>query len=174
MAIRPGRCYHHQTNKPYTRVSRRSPRKSYVKGVPVGKIHHFETGNVKGAASFPLTFHIVCTQNRQMRSNCLEAARVSATKYLTAKVGETNFFLKIRPYPHHVLREKPLATGAGADRFSEGMRRSFGKPHGVSARIKAGQKVVTVKAIAGKEKEVKEALRRASMKLPGKCRIVLE
>ena len=172
MAIRPGRCYHHQTNKPYTRVSKRRPRKSYVKGVPVGKIHHFETGNVRGAKNFPLEFHIICTQERQMRSNCLEAARVSATKYLTAKIGEHGFFLKVRPYPHHVLREKPLATGAGADRFSEGMRRSFGKPLGTAARIAPGQKIVTVKAIAGKEKEVKEALRRASMKLPGICKVV--
>ena len=39
-------------------------------------------------------------------------------------------------YPHHVLRENKQATGAGADRVSQGMRCAFGKNVGTAARVK--------------------------------------
>lgn len=147
----------------------RKPRKSYVKGVPVSKIHQFETGAV--GVKFPKTHHLVAKKPVQIRSNCLEAARISATKYLISELGEKGFFLKILVYPHHVLRENSMATGAGADRFSQGMRRSFGKPIGQAARVSAGQRVITVKFEPASEKIVREALRRASTKLPGSCAI---
>ena len=70
------------------------------------------------------------------------------------------------------LREKSMATGAGADRFSQGMRRSFGKPVGQAARLKQDQNIIMVEIRKGKEKEAKEALRRAAAKLPGTWRIV--
>jgi large subunit ribosomal protein L10e len=170
--IRPGRCYHHINKRAYTRISKKRPKKGYVKGVPVSKIHHFETGDAKHLSNSPVISSIVTTMDRQMRSNCLEAARQSATKYLTAKLGDNGFFLKVRIFPHHVLREKALATGAGADRFSQGMRMSFGRPANQAARVKAGQKIISARVSVGKEVELKEALRRASMKLPGNCRIV--
>ncbi len=172
MALRPGRCYHHITQKPWTRISIRVPPKSYVKGVPAGKIHQFEVGNVKGKAGFPLAYSLVPTRDRQFRSNCLESARVMATKYLAQNLGEQGFFFKMRKYPHHVLRENPLATGAGADRFSQGMRQSWGKPIGSAARILIGEKICTAWVPEGKDEIVKEALHRAIAKLPGACRVV--
>lgn len=171
--IRPGRCYHHFKNKPFTRISIHVPRRSYVKGVPVGKIHQFEVGNVKGQNTFPLVYSLAPTRDRQMRSNCLEAARQIITKYLAKNLGDMGFFLKIRLYPHHVIRENPMATGAGADRFSQGMRQSWGKPIGTAARVLEGQKLLTIRVPAGQEKVAKEALHRAIAKLPGMCRIVV-
>ncbi|MFQ6020703.1 MAG: 50S ribosomal protein L16 [Candidatus Aenigmatarchaeota archaeon] len=170
--LRPGRCYTKKTKKPYTRISMRKPRKSYVKGVPASKIHQFEVGDVKG--NFPVIFHLISKDDVQIRSNALESARVTTTKHLTKKLGTKNFFLKIRVYPHHVLRFKPLATGAGADRFSQGMRRAFGKPIGVSARVKKNQKILTVRAPANSEIIVKESLKRASSKVPCSCKIVAD
>lgn len=164
MGLRPGRCYNKKTKKPYTRISIHKPRKSYVKGVPVVKIHQFEMG-AKG--DYPMTFELVCKHNRQIRSNSLESARITTLKYLTKKLGETNFFFKVLVYPHHVLRENSIATGAGADRFSQGMRHSFGKPIGQAARVKIGQRIMMVKAPKNSEKIVREALNRASKKLPG-------
>lgn len=172
--LRPGRCYHHFAKKPCTRISIHTPRRSYVKGVPVGKIHQFEVGNTKGQNGFPLVYSLVPTFDRQMRSNCLEAARQIITKYLAKNLGEQGFFLKIRVYPHHVLRENPMATGAGADRFSQGMRQSWGKPIGTAARVSADQKILTIRVPAGSEKIAKEALRRAITKLPGACKVVGE
>ncbi len=172
--LRPGRCYHHIAGKPWTRISIRVPPKSYVKGVPTSKIHQFEVGAVKEQRKFPLVYYLVVDRDRQFRSNCLEAARQIAAKYLAANLGESGFFLKMLKYPHHVLRENPLATGAGADRFSQGMRRAWGKPIGQAARIFAGENVMIVRAPAGKDKIVKEALDRARKKLPGCCKVVAE
>jgi large subunit ribosomal protein L10e len=171
MALRPGRCYNKYYAKPYTRVAIRVPKKSYVKGVPQSKIFHFEMGT-KG--DYPLVFHLICEKNIAIRSNALEAARVAAQRYLSSNVGDKNYFFKVRVVPYHVLRENPLATGAGADRFSQGMRKAFGKPIGVAALVKEGQKIMSVWTVEGKEKLVKEALRRAARKLPGCCRIVAE
>jgi large subunit ribosomal protein L10e len=169
MGLRPGRCYHHLKKKPYTRISIHRPRISYVKGVPASKIHQFEVGK-KG--DYPLKVFLETGNDVQVRSNSLEAARVIATKYLTKHIGENEFFLKILVYPHHILRENSMATGAGADRFSEGMRHSFGKPIGQAARVRAGQRIMVVNAPENSRDIVKEALSRAIKKLPGNCKIV--
>jgi len=169
MGLRPGKCYHTLKKKPYTRISIHRPRISYVKGVPASKIHQFEVGK-KG--DYPIKFFLASSQDIQMRSNTLEAARVTATKYLTKHLGENGFFLKILVYPHHVLRENSMATGAGADRFSEGMRHSFGRPIGQAARVRAGQRIMAVQAPENSLEIVKGALERAIKKLPGECMIV--
>lgn len=169
MGLRPGRCYHKINKKPFTRISTRRPRRSYVKGVPASKIHQFEVGVKK---DYPLTFYLQSKVDVQLRSNALEAARVTVTKHLGKNLGEENFFLKVLVYPHHVLRENSMATGAGADRFSDGMRRSFGKPIGQAARIKANQRVLMVKAPLNSEKFVKDAFERASKKISGSYRIL--
>jgi large subunit ribosomal protein L10e len=75
-------------------------------------------------------------------------------------------------FPHHVLRFNPIATGAGADRFSQGMKKSFGRPLGVAARVKKNQKVMSAFTQKNSEKVVKEAFRKASMKLPCQCKVV--
>ena len=169
MALRPGRCYNKITKRPWTRVSKRKPRKSYVKGVPAPKIHHYETGDRRG--TFKIKKQLISKKDVQIRSNALESCRVAATKHLSTKLGDKGFFFKVHVFPHHVLRENAMATGAGADRFSQGMRKSFGKPKGQSARVREGQVVLTAKGNAGSEKALKEALKRASAKLAGTYRI---
>lgn len=99
MGLRPGRCYHTLKKKPYTRISIHKPRISYVKGVPASKIHQFEVGK---KSNYPLKLFLEAGMDVQVRSNSLEAARVTATKYLTNKLGENEFFLKILVYPHHI------------------------------------------------------------------------
>jgi large subunit ribosomal protein L10e len=169
--LRPGRCYNKFANKPFTRFSKRKPKKSFVKGVPVSKIHHFDLGDKKGI--FTNQYHITPTDDIQIRSNALESARMACQKYLAKHLGDKGFRMKIRVYPHHILRQNSIATGAGADRFSQGMRRSFGKPTGQAARVKKDQKVFTVHTNANSYKIVKEALRRASAKLSGTYKIVI-
>ncbi|MBI4163889.1 MAG: 50S ribosomal protein L16 [Candidatus Aenigmarchaeota archaeon] len=171
MGLRPGRCYR-KLKRPYTRQSQRKPRKGYVKGVPGSKIHTFQTGTAK--PEFSLTVNLVATQAAQIRHNALEAVRVAATKALTKGLGsETNFFLKILIYPHQILRENSMATGAGADRFQSGMRLAFGRPVGTAARVRANQTILTVKVLQGRYSEVKQALKTASSKLPIPCKIAI-
>lgn len=170
MGLRPGRCYHTLKKKPNTRISIRKPRRSFVKGVPASKIHQFEIGKDK---NYPLTFYLQSKEDIQIRSNALESARVTITKSLTENLGEDSFFFKILVYPHHILRENPMATGAGADRFSEGMRHSFGKPIGQTARVRTNQKIFMVKSPNNSEGIVKEAFNKASKKLPGSYKIII-
>ncbi|NOX71467.1 MAG: 50S ribosomal protein L16 [Candidatus Micrarchaeota archaeon] len=167
-SLRPARCYR-KLERPNTRQSQRKPRKSYVKGVPYPKIHRFTLGNKK--ANFNLSMYLKVENGVQIRHNALEAARIAVHKSLTKNIGEGMYLLKVLVFPHHVMRENPLATGAGADRFSTGMRKSFGKPIGLAARVKGGQRVIQIKIDAGKEKEGKRALKLAAIKLPSSCTI---
>jgi large subunit ribosomal protein L10e len=168
--LRPARCYNKINKKPFTRVSQRRPRRSYAKGVPPSKIHQFEIGNRK--RDYPNKYYLTALEDVQIRSNAMEAVRVTITKCLSKRIGEENFFLKILLYPHHILRENSMATGAGADRFSDGMRRSYGKPIGQAARIKTGQSLLVAMVPENSEKFVKEAFERGGKKLSGKFRLM--
>lgn len=157
----------------YTRVSGHAyVRKEYMGGVPGSKITIFDMGNP--SAEFPVALSLVAKEACQIRHNALEAARIFANRYLVNGVGRKNFYLKIRLYPHHVLRENKLATGAGADRVSSGMRHAFGRAVGTAARVKRGQKMLSVEVEGQNVKYAKEALKRASYKLPTPCKIVID
>jgi len=109
----------------------------------------------------------------QIRHNALEAARVVSHKFLEKKVGgSNNYFYKILVYPHNVLREKSIATGAGADRFSQGMRKAFGRPSGRAAIVKPGQRLIMVRVNKEHVQAARQALKRASSKM--RCRTTVE
>jgi len=148
------------------------PKKGYVKGVPKPKITEFELGT---KAQYDLSLYLVAERPVQIRHNALEAARIAAVQKLEKSIirGST-FFLKVRVYPHQVLRENALATGAGADRFQQGMRMSFGKPIGTAAIVDAGQTIIEVRVSEANVPAAKLALKQASYKLPTPCRIVVE
>ena len=171
MGLRPGRTMR-RLERPYTRVSTRKPRKSYVKGVPGIKIHHFEMGNKEG--EFDKSVYLVAKDGVQIRHNALEAGRIVAHKYLEKKIGSKNYFMKILAYPHHVYREKPVATGAGADRYSQGMRLAFGKPAGRALQTYEGQKLVEIRIKKENLEIAKTALKRFSSKIPAKTSIIVE
>lgn len=168
MGLRPGRCYR-RWERPNSRQSVRVPKKGYVKGVPKPKITGFELG-VK--ADYQKVLFLSAERQVQIRHNALESARITAVQLLEKNIGKGNtFFLKIRVFPHHVLRENALATGAGADRFQSGMRQSFGKPVGTAARVRAGQKIIEVRVNSQAVMAAKNALKKASYKLPTPCKI---
>jgi large subunit ribosomal protein L10e len=53
------------------------------------------------------------------------------------------------------------------------MRGSYGKPHGMSARVSIGQILISVRSRDVNQKHMIEALRRAKFKFPGRQKIVL-
>ncbi len=171
MGLRPGRCYR-KLHRPYTRQSRRKPRKGYVKGVPGSRIRRFNIGDING--SYDNVVYLVADDSVNIRHNALEASRMSAVGYMEKKSGKGNWFFRIRVYPHHVMRENPLATGAGADRFQQGMRQSFGKPIGLAARVFSGQIIAEFWCKSQHVQNAKEALRRMKNKLPLKCKISVD
>src|SRR3989338_6737591 len=170
MGIRPAKCYR-RPHRPYTRVSTRRPRKSYVKGVPKPKITGFEYGQ-KG--NYSRTLYLLSDSHIQIRHNSLEAARIAVVRELEKNVGKAGFFFKVRVFPHHVLRENVMATGAGADRFQQGMRRSFGKPIGTADIVKIGQKIMEIRVNEAYVPKAKQAFRAAVHKLPIKGKIAIE
>lgn len=171
MGLRPGRCYN-KFQRPYTRQSTHVPRKGYVKGVPKPKITEFQLGSMAGKDK---TLYLISTKDVQIRHNSLEAARIAAVHLLEKNLAKSGgYFIRVRVFPHQVLRENALATGAGADRFQQGMRASFGNPIGTAARVHEGQKVFEVRVQSNSIKLAKDALMQARYKLPMPCKIVME
>ena len=165
MPLRPAKAYRHFSGPAYTR-------RDFVEGVPGTRVTFFDMGNPAG--DFPIEMSLVAREAGQIRHNAIEAARIAANRLLETKVGKERYHLKIRIYPHQILRENPMAIGAGADRISDGMRLAFGRPIGTAARISVGQRVITVRAAEGFGPVAKESLQRAAGKLPLICRLVVE
>jgi len=157
--------------RPYTRISKYK-KKSFIKTTTNVKVIRFNTGNLK--KKFPYSLHLVSKEGLQIRDNALESARQTCNRLLEGTLGLGGYFMQVRTYPHHILRENPLAQGAGADRFSTGMQKSFGKPIGSAARIKIGQKVVTVSVNEPNLELAKKALTRFKKKVPGSWLIETE
>jgi len=102
-----------------------------------------------------------------------KVSRIAANRVLEKNVGREDFMLKIIPYPHQVIREHKRVNVAQADRFQEGMKRAWGKPTYVAARIMALKPIIIAEVNKEGIVHAKEALKRASAKFPSKCRIVV-
>lgn len=165
--LRKGVCYR-KLEKPYTRKSRKRE-KSYVRGAPYPKIVMFDMGNKN--ANFQYRVKLISKNSAQVRHNALEAARIAVNKKLSKHIGSENYYFKIKVYPHHILRENPLAAGAGADRFQTGMSHPFGKPIGLAAQIKKGQEIMFVDTEEKYVKVAKDAMKQAVYKFPLKGKI---
>ena len=125
-------------------------------------------------SSFDYKVSLVVQAPIQIRHNALEAARVAANKVLFDTLGETGYIVRLRPYPHIVLRENRMIATAGADRLQEGMRRAFGKPTSRAARMRAGQSILDLYVNQPHVDLAKEALKVSSSKLAATCRIVVD
>ncbi|MGV8087808.1 MAG: 50S ribosomal protein L16 [Methanomicrobiales archaeon] len=157
MVRKPAKMYRNLAKKAYTR-------REYMGGVPGSKVVQFDMGNL--SQEFPLELNMIVEESCQIRHSALEAARISINRKLLKDVGRMNFHLKLRVFPHHVLRENKQATGAGADRVSEGMRLAFGKAVGTAARVMKDQVVFTTYTTPQYLDKVKLAMKAGSHKLP--------
>ncbi len=142
--------------------------KKFAPGAPNPKVARFTTG--KSRPDYDNMFKLVSEGKVQIRHNALEAARVTASKKV-ALIGEENYFLKVVTYPHLILRENKMVATAGADRLQEGMRKAFGKPIGLAARVDIGDTVLELSLKAENFEKGKEAMKAASTKLPMKTRM---
>jgi len=149
--------------RPYTRISK-FREKSFIRTSPSKKIIRFNMGNPR--KKFEYCLELVSKKDIQIRDIAIESARQTSNRVLEKKIGNANFYFHIRPYPHHILRENPLAAGAGADRFSTGMSHSFGKPIGSAVRVKRGQIVMNLKVDKINLEAAHEALKKAAKKMP--------
>ncbi|MDD3977307.1 50S ribosomal protein L16 [Methanomicrobium antiquum] len=164
MVRKPAKMYRALAKKAYTR-------REYMGGVPGSKIVQFDMGNTKQV--FPVEITIQADEACQIQHKALEAARMSVNRKLQKEIGRMNYHFKLRTFPHQVLRENKQATGAGADRVSEGMRMAFGKAVGTAARVEERQKIFTVYTTGEYAEKAKKALKTAGYKLPTPTRITV-
>ena len=141
-------------------------------GIPTSRITQFVLGNKK--ADFPMKLSLVAIEKCQIRHNALESARITVNRALEKSIGAANYRVRILVYPHAVLRENKQATGAGADRVSQGMRSAFGKNVGTAAIVKPEQAVITVETTEQNIAQAKNALRKAGIKIPTPCKVNIE
>jgi large subunit ribosomal protein L10e len=152
----------------FTRTSKYKS-KSYIKGVPMRKVTLYDMGALN--QTFPVTVKLFAKKPCNLRHNAIESGRMVANRVLASNFGKKGYSLHLHTFPHNILRENALATGAGADRFQTGMKHSFGKPVGTSAHIKKGKLLITARVPENGEKTAREALRKASSKFPIPCSI---
>ena len=165
--LRPARSVRGILSQPWARYSVKKPKKNYIRALPHTSLLIFKMGTQSG--SYDATVTLNTEQDIQVRSNALEAARQQVHKYLEANLP-MGYEFKVLVYPHQVIREHKMATGAGADRISQGMSHAFGKPTGVAARLRSGQPVFMIKTSKKNISHAKEAFRKASGKLSGSYR----
>ncbi len=172
MGLRPGRCYKWDSPA-YTRTCN-NPQDSFITGIPGSRVIHYNMGNPKG--NYKTEISIRTKEDMQIRHNALEAARMTVNRHIEKNLGRMNYHLKIKVYPHHVIRENVMATGAGADRVQSGMRNSFGKPVGRAARIRKGQAIFTayVNNDENSIETAKTALKKGIRKLPSPLEITMK
>ncbi len=161
-------CAYRRLERPFTRISK-FRNKAFVRARPHSKVIKYTMGDQK--RNFQHTILLKSLDNMQIRHNSIESARLTANRTLEKQIGRTNFFFKMRIYPHHILRENPLASGAGADRMSTGMKKAFGKPVGVAAQVSENQIIAELKVDKNHLPIARKALKRFTYKLPLKTRL---
>jgi large subunit ribosomal protein L10e len=149
--------------RPYTRVSK-FKKKSFIRMTPVRKVVRYDMGE-RGKYGYSLD--LIPKTSLQIRQETIESARQTSIRWLEKNVVKgAAFHFKIRKFPYHVLRENPLAAGAGADRMSTGMQKAFGKPIGTALQIKKGEKLFTVQVNKPQLEIARKAFARAANKMP--------
>ncbi|WEL19582.1 50S ribosomal protein L16 [Candidatus Nanohalococcus occultus] len=174
MGDRPASIYREHPGQPYTRQSQKK-NDNYIKGAPAPRVTQYVQGAKKGDHEFDSAVILTLDEDCTVRSEALESGRIAANSHLSKVLDpEEDYILRIKPYPHHVLRYHPLAGIAQADRYYEGMRKPFGRPIGRAAIVDEGQIVFKVEVDEGDLPEAKKALERASHKMPVPTRVKLE
>jgi len=131
-------------------------------------------GDIKGFDNddYKIQINIISKENCQVRDNSIEAVRQYFNRFLQTKIGK-EFYLEVKIYPHHILRENKMLTGAGADRMQTGMSRAFGKTMGRAALVKPNQVlfIIGIKNLRA-EVEARKLIRAIKARLP--CKVGTE
>ena len=168
MSEKPASMYRDIDKPAYTR-------REYITGIPGSKVAQYTMGDRHtDPEDYPVQISLKVDESVQIRHGSLESARLSANRHLIKELGEGNYRMILRKFPHQVIRENKQATGAGADRVSDGMRQSFGKIVGTAARIGSGERLFTAYCDVEQAEAVKEAYRRAYNKISPPCTVRVE
>jgi len=173
MALRKAAAYTKRKARPYTRKSKVKS-KSYIKTVPNSLVIKFRMGDLPGYRDGKYKIILIAKSHEkvQVRDHAIEAMRQFLNRFLTEKFKK-EFYFEVKPYPHHILRENKMLTGAGSDRMQTGMSKSYGKSIGRAALVKPGQEFFRIAVLTPKqESEARDLIRSIKSRLP--CRIYVE
>ncbi|MFA6269336.1 MAG: 50S ribosomal protein L16 [archaeon] len=187
MGIRPAQCYRSprhgvrlrkgsgrfarvkKQQRAYTRIAINVPDKNYIGAAPQLKIRQFNMGNP--LLKYDTVADLLVKDSIDIRDNAIESVRSTVNRKLSKDLGKDAYFMKVRVYPSHLIRENKQAQGAGADRVSQGMTLAFGVPIGRMARVNSGQVMLSVLCMKEQKETVKTALMRANAKFPCKVEV---
>lgn len=175
MAIRKASAYSKMKARPYTRQSRNKS-KSFIKTIPMHKVVKFHIGNQKDFREGKHTHGValLSEQRVQIRDTALEASRQALTKLLDER-APGQYYLAVKVFPHHFIRENKTAAGAGADRISTGMTQSFGVIIGRMALVEPGKVIFMITGTTDTVARIaRDGLSQIRAKLPGRTRIVFQ
>ena len=175
MALRKASSYSRKYTRPYTRKSKKKS-KNYIKTVPQQKIVKFIMGNLQDYRQKKLKFvlKLIVAENVLVRDTALEAMRQYVHKQLDEEYPG-QYYLEVRVFPHHILRENRVLTGAGADRMQTGMQQSFGTTIGRAAIVKSGHEILVVAVPTEKARAFAvKIISRIKSKIPGHTRLQIE
>lgn len=141
MGLRPGRCIR-EMRRPFTRFAHKVQRKNFLGGIPGIRTREFTMGDQ--TKEYNTQLDVIAKGSLQIRDNAVEAMRQKLVKKLNDAFGKDNFVLKLRLFPHQVIREHKAATGAGADRVSKGMKHAFGKNASRAIQVKKNDVFLSV------------------------------
>lgn len=141
MGLRPNVCYR-QLERSNTRSASKVQAKDFLGGVPGVRTRQFVMGDQ--TKDYGYVVDLKASAPAQVRDNAIEALRQKLSRELSLKVGPTNWVMRIRQFPFHVLRENKAATGAGADRVSKGMKHAFGKNVGRAVQVRRNDVLLSI------------------------------
>lgn len=170
MGLRPGRCYRDpDKDRAYTRTAVRVHKRNYIGAVPGLRTRQFNMGNPE--KEYDTLINLICLEKVLIRDNALESIRMLVNRKLVKEIGKDSFYMKLRMYPFHILRENKQAQGAHADRIQTGMSHAFGKSIGRAIRARKNQVVFSILIDEANKEKVKEVIKSAKSRLPCKVKI---
>lgn len=177
VAVRRAKAYSKRHPVVNTRRSRKQ-QLSYIKTVPPQKIVRFNMADSKGfdEGNYRIKITLSTEENIQIRDLSLEAVRQSLHKDMTQLLTIKNYFLRCNTYPHNILRNNRVFSGASkGERVQTGMTLGFGTPEGRAASLRRGNPIFTA-YFNGEENipKVREFFKKIIPKLPCKTRVVIE
>ena len=164
MGLRPAHCYRGVDKPAYTRLAVTKHDKNFIGTSPHLRTRQFNMGNPVPKYSHIIDLVNASAAHHQLRDNAIEATRMTINRFLNRKLGKEGYFMRIRVYPFHILRENKQAQGAGADRVSQGMSHPFGRPIGRAARVRPNQIIMSLLVNEAGVETAKEGMLRAGPK----------
>lgn len=174
-SLRKASAYSKRKVRPFTRVSNRR-KKAFIKTKPHNKVVKVIAGNQKdwNAEKHKFRVSLISSEKVQIRDNALEAVRMFLTKSMD-RGAPGQYFMRLKVYPHHILRENKTAAGAGADRLSSGMKHSYGVNVGRAAIVSEGKDIFVITTLNEKgAQHAKKVMGMVKSKLPCKTKVFYE